>query len=696
MKWQRRARVILAMVGVACVVTVYAALRPRPATRAEPRVARSDPSAVVEGGAGQTLRFNREHEEVRISRQKLLTYEDGTSKMVGVKVVTERAGGRIFTITGREGQVGNEQSTVTLIGDVHAIASDGLELWTEKATYTESDGTVHALGEVRFSRGRMSGSGVGFTFQKNDNVLTIADQAKVQVAADEEGGGSLQIESGTLQFLRNDHVLHFERSFKALRDRQIIQSDTAVAHVTPDEERIEFLELRGSSRITTADPMPGSLRLLAGRDIDLKYRPDGRTLEQANITDTAMLEIAGDAGAAARQIAANTIAVTVADDGATPTLLTGRDNVRLTMPGEAQGTTRTIAARALDAGDGKSGITRARFTGGVQFAERGPDLNRTAVSNILDVNTAAGFTSISDARFTQGVRFTDVDMVGTGAAGRYVLDKGILELTGSDAANRTPHVQNKQITVDAARIEVTLDGPIVNASGAVKSLIRAQQDDKTHIPSMLKRDQPVNVTANEMAYDGHASRAVYTGAAQLWQGETTIKGSAITIDDKTGDLSAAGPVTTTSVMLQEGKDGKKEQIRSIGSSKEFSYEDATRKATYTGDAHLTGTQGDTTAAKIELYLLESGDEIERAEAYDDGKNDVTLRDQNRTTKGAHLTYHAADERYVVTGRPVSILDECGRNTEGRTLTFFRTTDRIIVDGNEQVRTQSKGKSNCPQ
>jgi LPS export ABC transporter protein LptC/lipopolysaccharide transport protein LptA len=692
MKWQRRARVILAIVGVACVVAVYAALRPRPRDRAEPRVAGTDHSAVVESGASQTLRFNREHEEIRITSQKTLTYEDGTSRLVGVKVVTERAGGRIFTITGREGQVGNQQATVTLTGDVHVVASDGLELTTDKATYTESDGTVHALGEVRFSRGRMSGSGVGFTFQKNDNVLTIADQAKVQLAADEEGSGSLQVESGTLQFMRNDHVLHFERTFKALRDRQIIEADSAVAHLTPDEERIELLELRGSSRITTADPMPGSLQLLAGRDIDLKYRPDGRTLERAAISDTAVLEIAGDAGAGARQIAANTITVAVADDGATPTLLTGRDNVRLTMPGESQGATRTIAARTLDAGDGKGGITRARFTGGVQFAERGSEINRTASSSVLDLNTSAGFTSISDARFTQAVRFVDGEMIGTGAAGRYLLDNGILELTGSDAANRTPHVQNRQITVDAARIEVTLAGPIVKASGAVKSLIRPPQDDKTRIPSMLKRDQPVNVTANEMAYDGNASRAVYTGAAQLWQGETTIKGTAITIDDKNGDLQAAGPVTTTSVMVQDGKDGKKEQVRSIGSSKEFSYEDASRRATYSGDAHLTGTQGDTTAARIELYLQESGDQVERAEAYEK----VTLRDQNRTTTGHRLTYHAADERYVVTGKPVTIVDECGRKTDGGTLTFFRTTDRIIVDGNEQIRTQSKGKSNCPQ
>ena len=55
-------------------------------------------------------------------------------------------------------------------------------------------------------------------------------------------------------------------------------------------------------------------------------------------------------------------------------------------------------------------------------------------------------------------------------------------------------------------------------------------------------------------------------------------------------------------------------------------------------------EGDMTAAKIELYLKPSGDELDRAEAYEA----VTLREQNRTTTGTRLTYTTADERYVVT------------------------------------------------
>src|SRR5205807_3184019 len=109
------------------------------------------------------------------------------------------------------------------------------------------------------------------------------------------------------------------------------------------------------------------------------------------------------------------------------------------------------------------------------------------------------------------------------------------------------------------------------------------------------------------------------------------------------------------------------------------YEDAVRRATYAGDAHLSGPQGDMTAAKIELYLKPSGDELDRAEAYDS----VTLRDQNRKTTGLRLTYTTGDERYVVAGTPVTIVDECGRETTGKTLTYLKSADTIVVDGNEQ-------------
>jgi lipopolysaccharide export system protein LptA len=72
---------------------------------------------------------------------------------------------------------------------------------------------------------------------------------------------------------------------------------------------------------------------------------------------------------------------------------------------------------------------------------------------------------------------------------------------------------------------------------------------------------------------------------------------------------------------------------------------------------------------------------------------MTLKEQNRTTTGIHMTYTSADELYVVTGSWASIIDQCGRETTGRTLTFHRATDTIVVDG-QGFRTQTKGATTC--
>jgi lipopolysaccharide export system protein LptA len=212
------------------------------------------------------------------------------------------------------------------------------------------------------------------------------------------------------------------------------------------------------------------------------------------------------------------------------------------------------------------------------------------------------------------------------------------------------------------------------------------------MPSMLKSDQVVNVTANELLYNGQTSNATYSGNALLWQGETSIKAATIAIDDKHGDMYASGKVATSVVLAQAtGPAGQLERARSTTTSNEFLYEEAARRATYVGDAHMNSVEGDMTGSKIELYLKAVGDELDRAETYEN----VTLREKSRKTTGTRMTYFGADQRYLVTGAPVLIIDECGRETTGRTLTFYRTTDRIVVDGSEQIRTQTRGGSKCP-
>jgi lipopolysaccharide export system protein LptA len=697
MKWQRSARLIVAVVGITFAIGVGMNLRRRVTPQTAPPVPRADPTAVVESEGGSTVRINRNQEEGVLEYQRLLTYANGASKMLGVTITTERRG-QTFTVTGAEGQAGENDSAMELSGGVKLESTDGLVVTAERATYSKADNFVRVPGAVSFSRGRMNGSGIGMDYNQTDDVITIGDRAAIDVKADKDGTGAMTLASGSLEFRRVDKIIRLDRGAKITRDRQTIDADLAVAHLTPDEERLELLELRNNSRITAAPSGPGGLEALSGRDIDLRYGADGRTLQQAHIDGNAVLQLAGERRQPGRQIVASAMDIGVGPDGATPSSLVARDNVKVTLPGDSGGATRIIAAQTLDGtGDDKRGITGAHFTGNVQFSERGGGIDRAARSAVLDVAMAPGFGAIEDATFSRGVRFADGPMFATSAAARYALKLGVLELTGSEPGSLSPHVLNEQIAVDAARIDITLQGPVMNASGSVKSVLQANKEgstakDSAKMPSMLKSDQPVNVTADQLSYDGPRSRAVYTGGALLWQGETSIKGTSITIDSETGDLTAAGPVTTSAILLQDNSKGGKEKVSSIGTSKDFAYLDALRRATYTGDAHITGPQGDLTSPRVEMFLKPSGDELERAEAYDG----VTLRGDGRKTTGERLTFFGADQRYLVTGSPVTIVDECGRETTGRTLTFFRATDRIVVDGNEQIRTQTRGsKSACP-
>jgi LPS export ABC transporter protein LptC len=701
-RWQRRARLFIAIFAVGFAVVVVLAFKRGGPVAAPPETAgRTDPNALVESTSGRVIRFNRTRADVTVEYQKQLTYQDGSTKLVGVKVATEERGGRSFVVTGKEGAVGQNDATIDLRGDVRLQASDGLSARTEQATYTTNDGNVRASGPVEFSRGRLSGSGVGMTYDKNQDVLTIFDQAKIRVLPETAGATATEVSSGAATVARREKSIRFERGLKTQRLGQAVQADNGVAYLTADEEHVERVELRGNSSITGTQPAPGALQSLTGRDMDLKYAADGDTLEHATIVGDAVLQLAGEKDTPGRQIASSTLDVTLAPDGMTPVALTGREAVQVTFPADSANAQRTIKSAQLDArGAPQKSLTNAVFTGDVDYRERSATVNRVAKAGVLEVSLKPGMSTMDDAKFTRNARFaTQSGLFAVAAVARYLPEKGVLELSGSEPTALRPRITSDEMTVDAVRIDVTLDGPKMKATGDVRSTIQPAKKDQaatdqkaaTKMPSMLKGDQPVSVIGDALDYDGSVSKATYTGKAKLWQADTSINAQTLTIDNKEGDLTASGSVATSAMLEQGTKNAKaKERVRTMGTASDFVYEESMRRATYTKDAHLTGPQGDMTAAKIELYLQPSGDAVDRVEAYEK----MTLREQNRKTTGTRMTYTADNDTYLVTGMPVAVVDECGGETTGRRLTFVKATDTINVDGNGEIRTQTKG-GRCP-
>jgi lipopolysaccharide transport protein LptA len=702
--WRRRVRLLIAVLALAFAAVVARQLRPRVPVSPHLPSTRTDPAAVAEVTDGRLERITFSRQDVSVDFQRQLLYPDGSMKLFAVKIKTdERGGTRTFTVTGNEGHVGEKESVLTLDGDVQVVASDGLTVRTEHATYDGRDGFVRAPGPVQFSRGRTKGSGLGMTYDKNRDVLDVLHDAVLSIAPDSNGAGATEITSAAVEFARRDRYTRFDNGVRIVRGGETIEAGNATAYLTEDGERIDTLDLRDNARITVPGAAVGGLQSLAGGTMNLKYGSDGQSLQHALIVGTAVVQIAGDAGKAGRQISAGTLDIGLAPDGSTPIALAARENVQLTIPAEAGTVGRTIQSANLDAkGVAERGLTSAHFYGSVRFLEAGQGASRAARSETLDAALKPGMSGLEDARFVRGVHFEEGKLVATSATARYQPDKGTLQLSGSEAGAVVPRVVNDQIAVDAAQIDVTLDGPKVKATGSpadkVKSVLQpAHNEDAApgatpvKMPSMLKQDQPVNVTAATLDYDGTISKTAYSGSAQLWQGDTSIKGETLVIDGKAGDLSATAVTTTTLLEQTNNETKKKERVRSTATAKDLKYEDAVRRMTYTGDAHMIGPEGDMTAATIELYLKPSGDELERAEAYEA----VTLREQHRKTTGTRMTYTTADERYVIVGAPVKIVDQCERETTGRTLTFLKASDNVVVDGNQETRTETKGGGKCP-
>jgi lipopolysaccharide export system protein LptA len=135
--------------------------------------------------------------------------------------------------------------------------------------------------------------------------------------------------------------------------------------------------------------------------------------------------------------------------------------------------------------------------------------------------------------------------------------------------------------------------------------------------------------------------------------------------------------------------GETAQPPTIARAGSFVYADQDRRAHYETGAQMNGEQGNVNADALTLFLAREENSLDRLEAK--GKVSVTV--DKRVATGVQLTYQPAEEKYIITGAPVKLVEEC-RESIGKTLTFFKSSDRVIVDGNQENRTQTKG-GKCP-
>jgi LPS export ABC transporter protein LptC len=750
MSWQKKARAVIAVFVIIFIAVVVLALRHRKAPQNSAAVpARRDKDCILENTQSGEFKQSKDGQVVFAMKfGAQCSYQDGRTRLGNGVNIRFTRDGKPYTIESREAEVvqaGDDLNTGHFVGAVK-LTSEGTEITTEDATYDKPTGMLKAPGAVAFKRGRMQGTGVGATYDFNREVLWLLAQPHVTVTPDEKGQGAIDATAEAIGLARLEHYLKLTRAAHITAEGRVIDANEIMIHLTESNERVQMMELRGNSRITGSGESGGP-QSMSARDIDLTYADDGRTLQHSHLVENGVVQLPGEGTSAGKRIAGNTIDLAMSPDGKTVTNLNATENVQVDLPPDGDDPAKRIRSASLTAiGAPGTGLQNATFGGNVDYREtraaRGnlPAVDRQARAVTLIVATKPGFGAIEQADFRGNVHFTDGPQVVADATHAiYHVDRDQIDLSPSeDPGPSSPRVSDGRVTVEARAIEFTLGSRKLKADTRVRSSMLPQQkpagpdrgqtgarrgsdagqtgvrpgtdpgqtgarpgtdagQPATHVPSILQQDQPVTVTSNRLEYDGAVGHAVYLGNSRLWQGATKVNGDTIIVDDSTGNLEARVNVHTEMMMDDvDPKTNVRKSTKSIGESDTFLYDDDKRLATYTGKAHLMGSQGDLAAEKLELFLMKDTNELDRIEGY--GANGaVVVKESNRIATGARLTYLEKDQTYHMTGTPVEAVEiapnDCKKSV-GATLTFQRAVDTITMKGPNLIRSVSQPIA-CP-
>jgi lipopolysaccharide transport protein LptA len=296
--------------------------------------------------------------------------------------------------------------------------------------------------------------------------------------------------------------------------------------------------------------------------------------------------------------------------------------------------------------DPESGVVRhATFQGGVQFSE--PGRRASAQKAVLD--DAAGLVTL------------------TGGEPRVEDDAQGGELRGKE-------------------IRIGTRSRAVSATESVRHTIPRRGKGGAAPPTVpLSGDEPTVVLCRQFDYDPVTRSARYKDNALMRSGADEIRAPLIVVDQPAegrGRLSATGGVQST-LHPRTKKGGDKPPVPVSARSREMLYEEAARRIVYTGDVEIR--QGDmvTKSPEAIVVLGADGRTLEKLLA----GAPVELRQGARTARGERATYTPDDETLVLVGERV-VLEDADRRLEGRVLTFQSGSDRIRVDGREEVRTEA--------
>ena len=509
--------------------------------------------------------------------------------------------------------------------------------------------------------------------------------------------------------------------------------------VADDGQTLQAATLIGDAVVRVAGGANAPGQQLSSQAIDVELGADGQTVQGLSAQDDVQLELPAAPGAPARRIRSRSLDADGAPgQGLKVARFDGDVEFRETAAaaGDKPAVDRTVRAPALETGllSGLGSIDKATFTGGVTIKDgtrnaQGPTMIYDVGQGAIALATPAGgsgFVQVTDERLNIEARSLDWTLDGTrmvaqgnvksvlkpgggGPNARAVKRPSMLtadqpinvtaaKMTYNQNTGHAEYSEDAQLWQGQTSIRartITLDEATGNltAKDSVRSVMRVEAKSTSKPGRETKPETPTAGPASASARPAGAAVTPTMAAA----------GAAQTAPASGAQAPASGAQAPAAAAPGTVADKSKPEIVASDTTaiaNELVYDDAEKRARYTGAARMVGEQGDLRGERLELYFDESGRGLSRLEAYDAVRFELKPRATagKRWGNGVRLTYFADDERYVLSGPRATVVERVAegqcRETTGRTLTFFASTESVVVDSDNNSRTLTQTGTTC--
>jgi lipopolysaccharide export system protein LptA len=244
-----------------------------------------------------------------------------------------------------------------------------------------------------------------------------------------------------------------------------------------------------------------------------------------------------------------------------------------------------------------------------------------------------------------------------------------------------------------------------SAAGNVNSSRLPDKDQKKN-SEMLSGDDPLQATARKMESRNRNRSIHYEGAVSMWQGANRIQADQIDLDREKRSMIADGHVVSN--LWESPKDDEKKKsatpVLTVVRAARMVYTEENRLANYTGGVVLTRPNMQVKGRELRAFLAESSSDSRLDKAYADGDVEIfsTGKERTRTGTGEHAEYFTADQKVILRGPWVKMVEKVftkpePNTTEGKELTYYANEDHLVVTGTAEkpgsssINRKKKGK-----